>query len=115
MNRPQRFESSAPSHPAAPTRQMSHANVFAFRPRRAEPVIEVTREEAQDWWAGVLNRHFRTTASIAWRFQVTEQTARNWLAGTSRPHSDILLQAVIWWPEEFQAFACACDDFQVAA
>jgi hypothetical protein len=85
--------------------QKSHSNVFAFRPRRADPAIDVTREEAQAWWADVLRRRLPDVTDIVRVFQVTDQTARNWLIGFSRPHSNIMLQAAILWPDEFQAVA----------
>ena len=85
--------------------QKSHSKVFAFRPRRADPAIDVTREEAQAWWADVLRRRLPDVTDIVEAFQVTDQTARNWLVGFSRPHSNIMLKAAILWPEEFQAVA----------
>ena len=102
---PRTLHSITGGQSAASGAQKSHSNVFAFRPRRADPVIDVTREEAQAWWADVLRRRLPDVADIVEKFQVTDQTARNWLVGFSRPHSNIMLKAAILWPEEFQAVA----------
>lgn len=102
---PRTLHSITGGQSAASGAQKSHSNVFAFRPRRADPAIDVTREEAQAWWADVLRRRLPDVTDIVEQFQVTDQTARNWLVGFSRPHSNIMLKAAILWPDEFQAVA----------
>jgi len=102
---PRTLHSISGGQSAALGAQKSRSNVFAFRPRRSDPQIDVTREEAQAWWADVLRRRLPDVTDIVRVFQVTDQTARNWLVGFSRPHSNIMLKAAILWPDEFQAVA----------
>lgn len=91
--------------PAPAFGQMSRSNVFPLRRRGPVPVIGITRDQALDWWAGLVRRRCGPPERCAVMFGVTAQTARNWRAGTARPHVDIVMQAAIWWPEEFAALA----------
>lgn len=94
--------------------QMSQTNVFPLRRRGPLPVIAVSRDWAQGWWADLVSRRCGSPERCAAMFDVTVQTARNWMAGTSRPHVDIVLQAVIWWPEAFAALAGDVQDRRAA-
>lgn len=94
--------------------QMSQTNVFPLRRRGPLPVIAVSRDWAQGWWADLVSRRCGSQERCAAMFDVTVQTARNWMAGTSRPHVDIVLQAAIWWPDAFAALAGDVQDRRAA-
>lgn len=74
--------------------QMSHANVF--EPHRF-------RAKFPDQWSGFLRAHFRNAEEVAVTFDVTYQTARNWLEGSHRPSGDNVALAAVSMPRRFAA------------
>lgn len=109
--RPRRLIASNPtSRPAMRSGQMSHAKAFAparrvDRSRRSlggsAPRPDLTREAFLSWWSGLMLRQLGTAHQIAKRFDVTEQTGRNWIDGFSCPTGLQVMRAQDWWPEEF--------------
>lgn len=98
------------AHAAPDRRQMSHANridgrgrsVSARRRAYTLPIITVTSDSARDFWSALLKRRCGSRESCALMFDVKFQTACNWFAGVSTPTGDKVMQAVQWWPEDFQ-------------
>ena len=50
-------------------------------------------------WVRFLRENFHSTVQIAVAFSVTEQTARNWLAGTSVPRGPHVARAMMEHPD----------------
>lgn len=99
---------------AAPRGPMSRQNGFApmggrgrrgadFRRVQALPVIEVSRQGAMAFWADLVTRRCGTREACAVMFDVRFQTACNWFEGMVCPTGDKVMQAQLWWPEEFAA------------
>ncbi|MCL4069022.1 hypothetical protein M3484_20910 [Pseudomonas sp. GX19020] len=93
---------------------MSHTNGFdrrrgcnrgrsleARRRNQVPPVIAFTRHDMAVFWAGLMARQCGTRERCAVMFDVTFQTACNWFDGFSCPTGDKVMQAMRWWPEEF--------------
>jgi len=76
--------------------QMSHPKVFGkpFDAHRYRVVFP-------DLWAEFLRRNFRNSVDVAYHFDVTDQTAENWLNGISRPTGDKVALAAMAAPVEF--------------
>lgn len=74
--------------------QKSHANLF--EPHRF-------RAKFPDQWSGFLRAHFRNAEEVAVTFDVTYQTARNWLDGSHRPSGDKVALAAVSMPARFAA------------
>ena len=101
--------SSRQSAPAP--RQMSHPRVFAplggrGRDGRAARRVSVApvllqREGFLWFWSGLMLRRCGSAHAIAMRFDVTEQTGRNWVDGVACPSGWVVYQAQQLWPEEF--------------
>lgn len=70
------------------------------------PQPELTREAFLSWWSGLMLRQLGTAHAIARKFDVTEQTGRNWIDGVSCPTGLQVMRAQEWWPAEF-VMACA--------
>ena len=109
---PRTLHSISGGQSAAPRDQMSQSSAFAphggrgrsaqaMRRVQALPVIEISRDEAMEFWAGVMRRRCGNPETCAVMFGVTVQTARNWFTAFSRPHIDVVLQAMHWWPDDF--------------
>lgn len=103
-----RTVASASSKPAPHPAQKSCQNVIGGRGRSAVamrraqlPDIGLWRADFGDRWARLVHRRFPSVAQAAQYFEVTEQAVRYWLAGTSRPHGDIVALASVLWPEDF--------------
>lgn len=56
-----------------------------------------------DLWADFLRANYRGAIEVAFNFNVTEQTATNWLNGVSRPTGDKVAIAAMRCPVEFAA------------
>jgi hypothetical protein len=89
------------SHPKVIDLQGRGRSARARRRVQALPVIHVTRHEAQLFWAGLVARRCGTRERCAVMFDVTFQTACNWFDGFSCPTGDKVMQAQLWWPEDF--------------
>lgn len=108
---PLRLVSSRQSAPVA--RQMSHPRTFgplAGRGRGAGPArrvsvspVLVARAGFLAFWLGLMLRRCGGAHAIAMRFDVTEQTGRNWIDGVACPSGWKVFQAQQLWPEEFAA------------
>lgn len=89
--------------------QMSRPRTFApvrglqMRPRLVLPALG--REAAMRWWSGLMLRRCRSVRDGALRFDCTDQTVRNWMAGTSCPTGNAVLLAQLLWPDEFEALS----------
>jgi len=108
-------------HGARPVNQMSQANRFAPEGGRGRRLSARRRVQAgitahvplpdQDaflqFWAGLMRRRCGCAAGVAQMFVVTEQTGRNWLAGTSCPTGFAVVHAMGLWPDEFAALIAA--------
>ena len=76
--------------------------VVQRRVQRALPVLpHLTRAAAVVWWARLIGRRFLSVRDCAQCFDVTEQTARNWLAGFACPTGDVVMAAQMMWPDDF--------------
>ncbi|RMF02478.1 MAG: hypothetical protein D6773_08615 [Alphaproteobacteria bacterium] len=73
---------------------MSHAK--GFDPYRF-------RARFPDQWSQFLRQNFRNAEEVAVVFDVTYQTARNWIEGTHRPSGDKVALAAISMPRRFAA------------
>lgn len=79
--------------------QKSHQNVFgqSFDPHRYRVLFP-------DRWAEFLRQNYRNSVEVAFNFDVTDQTATNWLNGTSRPTGDKVALAAAVKPAEFAKY-----------
>lgn len=68
---------------------------------RSGPRAELSRDGFLRWWSGLMLRKLGSARAIARRFDVTEQTGRNWVDGFSCPTGLQVMRAQGWWPEEF--------------
>ena len=75
------------------------AYVRGALPNGARP--DLTREAFLAWWSGLMLRRLGSAHAIARRFDVTEQTGRNWVDGFSCPTGLQVMRAQDWWPEDF--------------
>jgi hypothetical protein len=103
-----RLVSSRQSAPVA--RQMSHPREFGplggrGRDGRAARRVEVApvlhRGGFLVFWSGLMLRRCGGAHEIAMRFDVTEQTGRNWIDAVACPSGWMVFQAQQLWPEEF--------------
>lgn len=88
--------------------QMSRPKGFApLRPqlRVVAPMRRVLprlgRAEARRFWSALVIRRCRSVRDGALRFEVTDQTVRNWMAAHCSPTGEAVLAALMWWPEDF--------------
>lgn len=102
------------SRQSAPeNRQMSHPNAFAPQGGRGRGAHAARRVSVQPalpsrdgflrFWSGLMLRRCGSAHEIAMRFDVTEQTGRNWVDGVACPSGWMVYQAQLLWPEEFAA------------
>ena len=116
MTSVRRLAADPQPHLAPHAGQMSHTNGFDRRRgsnqgrgiearRRAQtlPVISFTRHYMAVFWAGLVARRCQSRERCAVMFDVTFQTACNWFDGFSCPTGDKVMQAMRWWPEDFEA------------
>jgi hypothetical protein len=59
------------------------------------------------FWMGLLTRRCGCAAGVAQEFGCTEQTGRNWLAGTACPIGHHVWHAMQRWPDDFAAALAA--------
>lgn len=82
---------------------MSPQKAFGAGRFRALPPAP-DRDAFLDFWAGLMRRHCGADpVRISRLFCVTEQTGRNWLAGTSCPLGLHVDHAMALWPAAFAA------------
>lgn len=100
---------AASAKPRIAAAQKSCANAFDGRGRgvvalrRAQlPDVGLWRADFPDRWARLLRVRFGSVAAMAQYFDVTEQAVRYWLAGSSRPHGDLVALASAMWPEDYR-------------
>lgn len=82
--------------------QMSHTNILPknicggapFDPHRYRVLFP-------DLWAEFLRVNYRNSVEVAYNFNVTDQTALNWLNCISRPTGDKVALAAMSKPAEF--------------
>jgi hypothetical protein len=97
---------------SAPSRQKSQPNTFAPVGGRGRNLAasrrvhwrqdDVTgRDDFLRFWSGLLLRRCGSAHAVAMRFDVTEQTGRNWIDGFACPTGLAVFQAQELWPEEF--------------
>lgn len=100
-------------HPARSVSQKSQPRVFgpvggrgrgagAARRVSVQPVL-AQRDDFLRFWSGLMLRRCGSAHAIAMRFDVTEQTGRNWVDGVACPSGWMVYQAQQLWPEEFPA------------
>lgn len=94
---------AASGKPAPVRPQASWSNAPDHR-RRARPEPHVFRATFQEDWARFCRANFRNANAVALAFEVTFQTALNWLdGGICRPSGDKVAYAALMWPEAFAA------------
>ena len=86
------------------------AFVSARRPLRhgagfgGRPAVDMGRDDVLRFWSGLMLRQCGSAHAVAMRFDVTEQTGRNWINGFACPTGLAVMRAQAWWPDEFCAF-----------
>lgn len=100
---------------ARPSGQMSRQKAFAPEGGRGRKLSARRRVQARlghpvaqpevfaTFWANLLTRKCGCAAGVAQEFGCTEQTGRNWLAGTSCPIGHQVWHAMQRWPDAFSA------------
>lgn len=107
------------AHPAQPVNQMSRQNAFAPQGGRGRKLAARRRvqgalglpmpDEAgfRRFWSDLMQRRCGCAAGVAQAFGCTEQTGRNWIAGTACPIGHALWHAMDLWPDDFGIVARA--------
>jgi hypothetical protein len=94
--------------------QMSHPNSFVPFGGRGRDLAAVRRVHGRigsitgrdgflRFWSQLMMRKCGSAHAVAMRFDVTEQTGRNWIDGFSCPTGLAVFQAQELWPDEFPA------------
>ncbi|MGV8987791.1 MAG: hypothetical protein ACOH2H_16075 [Cypionkella sp.] len=92
------------SHPKAfaPLRPLAErggrGRVYRVRPAA---LADLSRDDVLLFWSGLMLRQCGSAHAVAMRFDVTEQTGRNWIDGFACPTGLAVMRALEWWPEDF--------------